>query len=74
MATTEIVKLRRQVLVELSKLAYQGDLKEKVKDLLTTIVTEKGPRYRCCVHKERAILEERIKLALHQSLDSLMVD
>ena len=69
MATTEIVKLRRQVLVELSKLAYQGNLKENVQDLLTTIVTEKGPRYRCCVHKERAILEERIKLALHQSLD-----
>ena len=34
MATTEIVKLRRQVLVELSKLAYQGDLKEKVKEKL----------------------------------------
>lgn len=72
--TTEVVKLRRRVLVELARLAYQGELKEKIQSLLTTIVTEKGPRYRCCVHKERAILEERIKLALHQSLDRSLAE
>lgn len=65
--TTEVVKLRRKVLVELARLAYQKNLTNQIQSLLTTIVTEDTPRYRCCVHKERAILEERIKIALHQS-------
>lgn len=71
---TEVVKLRRKVMVEIARLAYQGELKEKIKSLLTTIVTEKGPRYRCCVHKERAVLEERIKVALHQSIDRTLTE
>ena len=71
---TEVIKLRRKVLVEVARLAYQGELEEKIQSLLTTIVTEKGPRYRCCVHKERAVLEERIKLALHQSLDRSLTE
>lgn len=72
--TTEVVKLRRKVLVELSRLAYQRELPAKIDSLLTTIVTEDTPRYRCCVHKERAILEERIKLALHQSQSRTLVE
>lgn len=72
--TTEVVKLRRKVLVELSSLAYKRELADKVSTLLTTIVTEDTPRYRCCVHKERAILEERIKLALHQSQDRTLTE
>ena len=30
--------------------------------------TESGPRYRCCIHKERAVLKERIALALSQPI------
>lgn len=72
--TTEVVKLRRKVLVELSRLAYKRELTDKIASLLTTIVTEDTPRYRCCVHKERAILEERIKFALHQSQDRTLTE
>lgn len=63
---TEVVKLRRKVLVEISKLAFNDELKEKVNEILYNVVSEEGPRYRCCVHKERAVLKERIKLGLSQ--------
>lgn len=63
---TEVVKLRRKVLVEIARLAYNGNLQTNINNILSTVVTEDGPRYRCCIHKERAVLNERIKLALSQ--------
>lgn len=63
---TEIVKLRRKVLTELSRLAFAGKLGNEIDKVLNTVVTEEGPRYRCCVYKERAVLKERIKVALSQ--------
>lgn len=63
---TEVVKLRRKVLTEIARMTFADNLPEKVNDILNTVVTEDGPRYRCCIHKERAVLQERIKLALSQ--------
>ena len=53
----------------MARMTYEGTLQEKIDDILETVVTEQGPRYRCCVHKERAVLKERIKISLSQSLD-----
>jgi [FeFe] hydrogenase (group B1/B3) len=66
---TEVAKIRRNVLSEISRLTYEGTLQEKINDIPQTVVAEGGIRYRCCVHKERAVLKERIKLALSQPLD-----
>lgn len=68
---TEVVKIRRRVLAELARLAYAGELeKHNINELLVdNIVTPDGPRYRCCVHKERAVLKDRIKLSLAQPLE-----
>lgn len=63
---TEVVKLRRKVLTEIARLTFADKLKQEINSILYTVVTEDGPRYRCCVHKERAVLQERIKLALSQ--------
>lgn len=63
---TEVVKLRRRVLSEISRLAFLGKLEDNIEEMLTSVVTEDGPRYRCCVHKERAVLKERINLVLAQ--------
>jgi hypothetical protein len=52
---TEVVKIRRKVLSEIARMAFEGSLKDNVEDILQTVVTESGPRYRCCVHKERAV-------------------
>lgn len=67
---TEVVKIRRKVLAEIARMAFAGTLQDSIADVLKTVVTETGPRYRCCVHKERAVLKDRAKLALSQPIDS----
>lgn len=66
---TEVIKIRRKVLLELARLTWEGTLSENITEIMDTIVTSEGPRYRCCVHKERAVLKDRIKLGLAQPLD-----
>ena len=41
---TEVVKLRRKVLTEVTKLAYNDQLDGNVESILATVVTEDGPR------------------------------
>lgn len=65
---SEVAKLRRKVLAEISRLTFSGRLAEDISGILNTVVTEDGPRYRCCVHKERAVLKDRINLALGQPI------
>lgn len=65
---TEVVKIRRKVLTEIARYAFKGTLQENILAIPKTVVTEDGPRYRCCVHKERAVLNHRIDLALSQPI------
>ncbi|MBP2628228.1 MAG: hydrogenase large subunit domain protein [Firmicutes bacterium] len=67
---TEVVKIRRKVLSEIARLAFVEDLdKQNIGEVLDKVVHETGPRYRCCVHKERAVVKDRVKFVLAQSLD-----
>jgi [FeFe] hydrogenase (group B1/B3) len=64
---SEVTKIRRKVLTGVARLVFQNRLDTGIDELIYTIATEEGPRYRCCVHKERAVLKERIKHVLGQS-------
>lgn len=66
--TTEVVRIRSKLLEEIAKLAYAGRLEKEVMGIMDNIVSEAGPRYRCCVHKEKAVLRQRINFTLSQSL------
>ena len=67
---TEVARIRREVLSQIAKLTFEGELdKENIGDILDNIVTEDGPRYRCCVHKERAVLKDRVRFIMAQPLD-----
>ena len=61
---TRIQYLKYQVLKEVAKEAWSGDLIENVLDIPKKIIPGKTPSMRCCVYKERAILSERVKLAM----------
>lgn len=61
---TEPVKLKRRVLTEVARLAWQGKLAEEIDDLPEKLLSMGKERYRCCEFKEKAIYAERIKLAL----------
>lgn len=67
---TEVVKIRRKVLAEVARLTFADELnKNNLIEMFDNLVTEDGPRYRCCVYKERAILKDRVKYTLAQPLD-----
>ena len=61
---TKVQHLKYQVLKEVARLAWDGTLLEHVTDIPKTIIPGKEPTMRCCVYKERAILGERVKLAM----------
>lgn len=61
---TKVQHLKYKVLREVAKCAWEGTLLEKITDIPKVIVPGKTPTMRCCVYKERAILSERVKLAM----------
>ncbi len=61
---TKVQYLKYQVLREVAKEAWNGTLLEHVVDIPKKIVPGKTPNVRCCVYKERAILAERIQIAM----------
>jgi [FeFe] hydrogenase (group B1/B3) len=61
---TKVQYLKYKVLREVAKQAFAGTLPYNVLDIPKIIVPGKTPTMRCCVYKERAILAERVKLAM----------
>lgn len=61
---TKVQYLKYKVLREVAKHSWNDTLIENLWDIPKTISPGKEPTMRCCVYKERAILSERIKLAM----------
>ncbi len=61
---TKVQHLKYKVLREVARQAFNDTLLENMMDIPKIIVPGKEPTMRCCVYKERAILSERVKLAM----------
>lgn len=61
---TKVQHLKYKVLREVAKQAWEGTLYDNLLDIPKTIVPGNTPTMRCCVYKERAILAERVKIAM----------
>lgn len=61
---TKVQYLKYKVLREVAREAWADRLPESAFDIPKTIVPGKVPTMRCCVYKERAILLERVKIAM----------
>ena len=61
---TKVQHLKYKVLREVSREAWNGTLLENVLNIPQKIVPGNTPTMRCCVYKERAILAERVKIAI----------
>ncbi len=61
---TKVQYLKYKVLREVARRAWDGLTPDEVLDIPKVIVPGKVPTMRCCVYKERAILGERVKLAM----------
>ena len=60
----DIQLIKYEVIREVVKLAISGTLKKEGKNLFKVLVPGPKARTRCCIHKERAIIGERIKLVM----------
>lgn len=67
---TKVQYLKYKVLREVARHAWNDTLLEKALDIPKTIVPGKTPTMRCCVYKERAILGERVKMAMGGNTDN----
>ena len=67
---TKVQHLKYKVLREVARFAWEDKLLENIIDIPTKLIPGKQPTMRCCVYKERAILGERIKLAMGGDRDN----
>ncbi len=67
---TKVQHLKYKVLREVARQAWNDTLLENVLEIPKTIVPGKTPTMRCCVYKERAILAERVKIAMGGNTDN----
>ena len=61
---TKVQQLKYKVLREVARQAWNDTLLQNVLDIPKTIVPGKTSTMRCCVYKERAILGERVRIAM----------
>ena len=61
---TDVQKLKYGVLREVARHAYEGRPEDSYIDIPKTLAPGPRPSTRCCVYKERAILAERVKMAM----------
>ena len=61
---TKVQYLKYKVLREVARLAWNDSLLENLIEIPKTIIPGKEAVHRCCVYKERAILGERVKIAI----------
>ncbi|WP_324824434.1 4Fe-4S dicluster domain-containing protein [Sinanaerobacter sp. ZZT-01] len=65
---TPVTNIRRQVFAEVAKLAYEGGDYSRVEEIPFRIIPGEVPTYRDSIFLERAIIGERIRLAIGLSL------
>ncbi len=61
---TKVQVIKYKVLKAVAEYAWQDTLLENIYDIPKQIMPGKTPTMRCCVYKERAIISERVKLAV----------
>lgn len=61
---TKVQYLKYKVLRQVAREAWNGTLLENLLEIPNKIVPGKTSTMRCCVYKERAILAERVKIAM----------
>ena len=61
---TSVQELKYKVLKEIARSYFAGTLMDDYNDIPKKIVPGPKPTMRCCIYKERAIVLERMKLAL----------
>ncbi len=67
---TQVQELKYKVLKEVARSYYNGTLEKDIPDIPKRIAPGPRPTMRCCIYKERAIVVDRIKLAMGGDKDN----
>ena len=58
-----ILRVKHDVLCEVARLAWAGELEEKRDELPFKMIPGPQAQFRCCIYKEREIIHQRVRLA-----------
>ena len=61
---TNVQVVKYNVLKEVIRRAYEGGLEDAYYEIPKVICPGPKPQIRCCIYKERTIIQDRIKLAM----------
>lgn len=62
-ADENVIKIKHDVLYEVAKYAFAGELDEKRDNIAMELIPGPTPQFRCCIYKEREIIRQRVRLA-----------
>ena len=62
-ADENVIRIKHDVLYEVAKLAFAGELDEKRDHIAMELIPGPTPKFRCCIYKEREIIRQRVRLA-----------
>ncbi|MCC8168573.1 MAG: ferredoxin, partial [Clostridiales bacterium] len=61
-ADENVIKIKHEVLYEVAKHAFAGDLEECRDEIPYDLIPGPMPKFRCCIYKEREIIRHRVQL------------
>ena len=61
---TSVQELKHEVLRSVARLAWTDDLQTGILDIPEEIIPGPEAKMRCCIYKERAIISQRVKVAM----------
>ncbi len=64
MFDTKVQHFKYKIIREVARLEWEGTLMENIWDIPEMLIPGKTPTMRCCVYKERAIISERVRMAM----------
>ena len=62
-ADENVIKIKHEVLYEVAKASFDGNLDEIRDDIPFKLIPGPTPHFRCCIYKEREIIRQRVRLA-----------
>ncbi len=71
---SDIVDIKHTVLKEVAKHAFAGDLNETYFKIPQDLIQGYKPHFRCCVYHERAIIAQRVDLAMGKNPDGTTME
>ena len=63
LADKNILHFKHEILYQVARLAFEGNLEEGRDALPYELVKGPKPQFYCCIYKEREIIRQRIRLA-----------